>query len=88
MGVSAYRRVLGTAGNVSYSDGARRKAGVGLLRIPAWPRSSTTPRLRVLPCAEDSRNKFGSDLRSAVDDAALIEGPVAAEWYLQRSTAT
>jgi hypothetical protein len=29
MGVSAYRRVLGTAGNVSYSDGARRKAGGG-----------------------------------------------------------
>jgi hypothetical protein len=27
--VSAYRRVLGTAGNVSYSDGARRKAGGG-----------------------------------------------------------
>jgi len=32
MGMSAYRRVLGTAGNVSYSDGARRKAGEGLLR--------------------------------------------------------
>ena len=38
MGVSAYRRVLGTAGNVSYSDGARRKAGNGLLRIKVFRR--------------------------------------------------